>query len=204
LISQNCCQCCRTVLYIDKKGAVHALYRGIIQDSIRDMVHIVSVDGCNSFSAPVRISNDNWVIRGCPHSGPAMTENNDGIHFAWFTGGTNRGCFYTKSSDNGHTFTMHDGVSTSGSHPQIASLTGGQLVLVWDEPAPPGEKPSKKIGVQRRSADGKSEGNIYITEADAMASFPVVAAIDNRVAVVAYTKRSGERSYVDYQTVSLK
>jgi hypothetical protein len=204
LISEQCCQCCRTDLFIDKKGGIHALYRGIIQDSIRDMVHIVSTDGGNTFSAPARISNDNWVIRGCPHTGPAMTENQNGIHFAWFTGGAKRGCFYTKSTDNGNTFTMHDGVSTAGSHPQIASLTGGELVLVWDEPAPIGEKPSKKIGLQKRSVDGKSEGNIYLTNPDDFASFPVVASIDDRFAVVAYTKRTGEKSYVDYQRVSLK
>ena len=204
MISEQCCQCCRTDLFIDKKGGIHALYRGIIQDSVRDMVHIVSTDGGNTFSAPVRISNDNWVIRGCPHTGPAMTENNGGIHFAWFTGGAKRGCFYTKSTDNGHSFTMHDGVSTSGSHPQIVSLTGGELVLVWDEASPMGEKPSKKIGLQRRSADGKAGDNIYLTDDDGIASFPVVAAIDDHVAVVAYTKKSGDRSYVDFQAVTLR
>lgn len=38
LISQLCCQCCRTDLFVDKKENVHVLYRGIIQDSIRDII----------------------------------------------------------------------------------------------------------------------------------------------------------------------
>src|SRR5688572_6100332 len=38
LISEQCCQCCRTDLFIDKMGGVHALYRGIVQDSIRDKI----------------------------------------------------------------------------------------------------------------------------------------------------------------------
>ena len=99
---------------------------------------------------------------------------------------------------------MHDGVSTSGSHPQIVSLTGGQLVLVWDEPAPIGEKPAKKIGLQRRSADGKAGDNIYLTPDDETASFPVVSAINEHTAMVAYTKKSGEKLYVDYQAVTLR
>src|SRR5436190_1839637 len=101
LIAEPCCQCCRTDLYVDKKGGIHALFRGIVQDSIRDMVHIASTDGGNTFSIPKRINEDNWVLNGCPHTGPAMTENNEGIHFAWFTGGKNKGCYYTKTTDDG-------------------------------------------------------------------------------------------------------
>src|SRR6476661_8361553 len=56
LISQPCCQCCRTDLYVDTQGQVHVRYRGIIQDSIRDMVHIVSNDGGKNFLQPQRIS----------------------------------------------------------------------------------------------------------------------------------------------------
>ena len=96
LISQPCCQCCKTDLFIDKNGSIHVLFRGIVQDSIRDMVHMVSHDGGKNFSHPKRIHGDNWVISGCPHTGPAMTENQEGIHFAWFTGGKSKVCFYTR------------------------------------------------------------------------------------------------------------
>ncbi|HTF30199.1 MAG TPA: sialidase family protein, partial [Flavitalea sp.] len=99
LISQPCCQCCRTDLFVDNKGFIHTLYRGIIQDSIRDMVHSVSKDGGKAFAKPVRISDDNWVINGCPHTGPSMTETNTGLAFAWFTGGKNKGCYFSGSKD---------------------------------------------------------------------------------------------------------
>ncbi|NJO24862.1 MAG: hypothetical protein HC867_02305 [Bacteroidia bacterium] len=62
-----------------------------------------------------------------------MTENKNGLHFAWFTGGRNKGCFYTKSSDNGTSFTVPDSISTKASHPQIISMPGGSLITVWDE-----------------------------------------------------------------------
>lgn len=201
LISQPCCQCCRTDLYVDKKGDVHALFRGIVQDSIRDMVHIVSNDGGKTFSEPKRISEDNWVINGCPHTGPAMTENNDGIHFAWFTGGKNKGCFYTKSTDNGKSFVMRDGISTLGSHPQLATLSSGELLIAWDETQVAENKVNKRIGIQRRSAEGKSEGKEFITPSESQASYPVIAASGEHSSIVAYTVKKGDKNFVSYQVI---
>jgi hypothetical protein len=164
LISEPCCQCCRTDLYVDQKGCVHALFRGIVQDSIRDMVHIVSNDGGNTFSEPKRISEDNWVINGCPHTGPAMTENSEGMHFAWFTGGKNKGCYYTRSTDNGKSFVKHDSVSSLGSHPQLASISSGEVMIVWDESHVTDNKVTKRIGFQKRNAEGTNDAKyIYHT-----------------------------------------
>ena len=134
LVTEACCQCCRTDLFIDSKSGIHILYRGIIQDSIRDMLHIVSVDNGKTFSSPKRISDDNWVLKGCPHTGPAMTENENGLHFAWFTGGNNKGCYYANSVDNGKSFSPRNNISSFGSHPQITSLPGENYWL-------PGTKP---------------------------------------------------------------
>ncbi|HEY7162884.1 MAG TPA: sialidase family protein [Acidobacteriota bacterium] len=203
LISEPCCQCCRTDLFVDRKGGIHALFRGIIQDSVRDMVHIVSLDGGKTFSTPERISDDNWVINGCPHTGPAMTENQNGIHFSWFTGGRNRGCYYTNSANDGKTFAARNGVSKFGSHPQMTSLSNGELLIVWDESASAGATVAKRIGIQKRSADGNDEGKDYITDVNSFASYPVIAAINNQEAIVAYTKKENEKSYIEWQKVSV-
>lgn len=102
-IGETICQCCRTDLFVDRKGNIHAAYRDIINDSIRDMVHTVSIDGGKTFSQSKRISDDNWAINGCPHTGPTMTENNSGLHFAWYTMGGGSGVFYSFTNDNGTT-----------------------------------------------------------------------------------------------------
>lgn len=198
-IAGSCCQCCRTDLFVDGRGGIHTLYRGIIQDSIRDMVHSVSTDGGKTFSAPQRISNDNWVIKGCPHTGPAMTENKEGLHFAWFTGGDKKGCFYTRSTDNGKSFVMHDSISHSGSHPQLAPLSNGELVIAWDETSVINGKACKRLRVQKRTADGKAESKTFITADSSNASYPVVAALKETRAIIAYTKRNGSRDYIAYQ-----
>jgi hypothetical protein len=179
------------------------IYRGILENSIRDMVHIVSTDGGKTFSSPERISSDNWVINGCPHTGPSMTENDEGIHFAWFTGGQNKGSFYTKSTDNGHSFLLKDGVSTLGSHPQITSVPAGALVIAWDEAAPVGARVVKRIGVQVRNAEGLNEGKTFITDANVSASFPVLSPVNNKEVLVAYTKEVNDKSFVAYQKITI-
>lgn len=203
LISEPCCQCCRTSLFVDAKGDIHALYRGIIQDSIRDMVHIVSTDGGKTFSGPKRINEDNWVLNACPHTGPTMTENKNGLHFAWFTGAKDKGCYYTKTTDNGKNFVARDSVSAAGSHPQIASLQNGELLIVWDETHVSGNKVAKQIGFQRRSAEGKNEGKDYLTATDIYASYPVVAAVGGAASIVAYSITKGGKNFVMYQVITL-
>lgn len=202
LISQPCCQCCRTDLYVDKKGGIHALFRGIVQDSIRDMVHTVSTDGGKTFSLPKRINEDNWVIDGCPHTGPAMTDNDKGVHFAWFTGGRTKGCFYTSTTDNGKNFTAYDSVSHAGSHPQLTALSNGELAIVWDEIFTAGNKTTKRIGIQRRSADGKNERKDYLTGSDMYASYPVILPMKQNTSMVAFVMRKDDKSFVGYQQVN--
>lgn len=204
LISQSCCQCCRTDLFVDRQGGVHAVFRGIIRDSIRDMVHIVSMDGGQNFSPPKRINEDNWVIKGCPHTGPAMTENKEGIHFAWFTGGKKKGCFYTKTTDNGKSFAGADSISVMGSHPQLTSLANGELIIVWDEMQFAKNKMVKRIGIQRRNADGSAEARDYITAEDSNASYPVIAPLNETSSIVAYSDNRDGKDYVTYQLVSAK
>jgi hypothetical protein len=202
-IAESCCQCCRTALFIDSKGGIHTLYRGVINDSIRDMVHAVSVDGGKTFSNPRRISDDNWVINGCPHTGPSMTENKEGLQFAWFTGGKNKGSYYASSNDNGQTYSPRNPVSERGSHPQITSFEDGRVAIVWDEMVGVNNKSIKKIGIQTRTVEGENKKN-FITTETASASYPVIAAVNESNAVVAYCKMKDGHNYVSFQLVSVK
>lgn len=200
-IGEGCCQCCRTDLFIDSRCGVHVLYRGIIKDSIRDMLHSVSMDGGSTFSEAKLISEDNWVIQGCPHTGPAMTENRAGLHFAWYTGGQKKGCFYTQSNDNGQSFSQNDHISDRGSHPQLASLSSGELLVAWDEPLQMKGKFARGIAIERRSADGARMEQRIITPDTIEASYPVIIDGIDETAVVAYTVKENRNSYIMYQLV---
>lgn len=193
IISAPACPCCRTDLFVDSKGNIHAIYRGIIQDSIRDMMHIVSTDGGNSFSTPQLISEDNWVIHGCPHTGPSMAENANGLHFAWYTGGRNPGSYFTSSKNNGGNFMEPETISGMGSHPQLTSLPStGNLAIAWDETSVLGDKTQRRIGMQLKDAEGKFLGKEYVTPDSEIASYPVIIPIAKNTFMIAYT-RSGEK-----------
>jgi hypothetical protein len=201
LISQPCCQCCRTDLFVDTHGQVHVLYRGIIQDSIRDMVHIVSTDGGRSFSQPNRISKDNWVLNACPHTGPTMTENKEGIHFVWYTGGKNKGCFYNQSTDNGKSFSTPESINSMGSHPQAATMANGNIVISWDETLKTDTSINKRIGIEMRAQGGKFLKKKIITPDSGSCSYPVVTALDDNKCLVAYSRKQGKNTFVSYQVV---
>lgn len=202
-LARTICQCCRTDLYVEAGGGIHAAFRDIINDSIRDMVHMVSGDGGRSFSGPVRISADNWVIRGCPHTGPAMVKNRYGLHFAWFTMGNGAGVFYCRSGDNGKTYTKKEAVSTApmAKHPQITALGNEDVLLVWDEPVKAGNVFNSRIGITHKAGDGSTLETALLTPDTQYAVFPVAGALGRDRALIAYTKKAGERHQVWYQVV---
>ena len=205
LISGPCCQCCRTDLFIDINKNVHVLYRAIINDSIRDMVHIVSTDNGKTFTQPRRISQDNWVINGCPHTGPAMAENRQGIHFTWFTGGNGSGIYFNSSKDNGNTFTGRNSVSGKASkHCQITTLPDDRILIAWNESFPYGDTFSSRIGIEERDGNGKPLTKSYVTSQSSNSSFPVMYAINNKKVLVAYTENIKNKDHVCFMQVGLE
>jgi hypothetical protein len=203
LIGEPCCECCRTDLFVDNKKNIHVVYRAIINDSIRDMVHTVSIDNGKTFSTPERISKDNWVINGCPHTGPAITENEDGLQLAWFTGGGSAGVYYCNSKDNGKTFSNREMVSgNAAKHCQIIT-SDKNIAIVWNENFIHQNNSSSRIGIEVRSENGEKPSKQFITSEAGTATFPVIKPIDSESVLVAYTETINDRDYVKYKVVKL-
>ena len=193
-IAETLCQCCRTDLFLDATGNIHAAFRNIINDTVRDMAHIVSIDEGKTFSRPKRISEDNWIISACPHTGPSMAENNTGLHFAWHTMGSGEGVFYCSSTDHGKTFSKRENISEepSARHPQITALPNGGLVTVWDESVQVGEYYNSWIGLQHRNENGKVLSKEYITSNQMIAEFPLVQAVDDDSVLLVWVQKERE------------
>ncbi len=204
LVTEPCCPCCRTDLYVDSKKNIHIVYRAIINDSIRDMVHTISDNNGKTFSTPERISKDNWVINGCPHTGPAMTENKNAIQFTWFTGGINGGIYYCNSNNEGKTFSRREKVSgTASKHCQITSLNDNNIAIAWNETFFKGDNSCSRIGLEIRNAKGNHPVKQYITSDKGNATFPVIKSVNENTAFVAYTETVNDKNYVKYKMVSL-
>ena len=202
MIAGPCCPCCRSDMFIDSKHGIHILYRGIINDSIRDMVHTVSTDNGKTFSVPERISKDNWVINGCPHTGPAMTENKNGLIFTWFTAGGGAGVYCCNSKDNGQTFSHRKIVSgKSARHSQIVSIEDDKTIVAWDENFINKNIVSSRIGIEVRNDKGDNLIKEFITPENLSMSFPVIKPVDDIEVLVAYTENIQDRDYVRYKIV---
>jgi hypothetical protein len=77
------CECCRISLIAQPQEGVAVLWRHVFPGSVRD--HAFARVSRTQVSTPVRASHDDWVIRACPHHGPALALAADGGHHAvWF------------------------------------------------------------------------------------------------------------------------
>ena len=203
LIEAPTCECCRTALLVDHHKNIHILYRAIINDSIRDIVHAVSTDNGRTFSKPQKISNDDWMIRGCPHTGPAMCENEEGMHFSWFTGGDKAGVYYTNSVDNGEHFSPRRMISGSQArHCQITPV-GKNIVIVWNETSVINKKVFSRIGIEVSDAKGNHLLKQMITPENGSATFPTIQSIGNEYALISYTETVGDKDFVKWLRIKL-
>jgi hypothetical protein len=135
------CYCCKVALSVTPGGGLVAAWRQVYAGNIRDIAFITSADGGRTFSAPGRVSADEWNLAGCPDDGPALAVDAQGTsHVVWPTvlaGPTPEGAIFYASSVDGRQFTARTRVPTLGSprpmHPQIFMATNDRGYVAWDE-----------------------------------------------------------------------
>lgn len=135
-LADNSCECCRMTMDFDQRDFPVIAWRHIYGDNIRDH-SIVSFDNRLKPRIPDRLSNDNWMIDGCPHHGPSLSISDSNIyHAVWFNDAKQRhGVFYANSHDAGKSFSQPVEVGqykNQASHADIATL-GKSVYIVWQE-----------------------------------------------------------------------
>jgi hypothetical protein len=194
------CYCCKTAVATATDGAVYTAWRHVYPGSIRDIAFARSRDGGATFEAPTRVSEDGWVLNGCPENGPSIAVDARGhVHVLWPTlvQSTTPGSepqlalFYAVSTDGQH-FTPRLRVPTEGvpRHPQIVAQRGGGVMGLWEERAG---------GVDRVTAariGPDAGGNMQFTrQIVGEGEYPAAAATSEGV-MVAWTARNGAASAV--------
>ncbi len=136
VVARGTCQCCRTAIAVSGSN-VYLAWRHIYDDNIRDIAFARSMDGGRTFSEPIRVRTDGWMIEGCPHSGPSLTvDEDDAVHITWYTAADpSVGLHYAVSGDGGSTFTS-DGMLQSDVPIAQAQLDGGSgpVWVAWEDP----------------------------------------------------------------------
>jgi hypothetical protein len=203
-ISGGVCYCCKTALAAGaNSGGIFAAWRQVYPGNIRDIAFARSGDGGKTFTAPERVSEDNWMLDGCPENGPSLAvDSRERVHVVWPTllpatdqsGEPTLALFYSASSD-GRAFTPRARIPTEGvaKHPQIAAGFRGDLFVVWDEQ----DGGTRRIAAARARTDGS--GTVAFarrTLADAgAAGYPMVAVAAD-ADVVAWTAGASGASMI--------
>jgi hypothetical protein len=197
------CYCCKTAVVAGPDGSLYAAWRHVYPGNIRDIAFTVSRDNGRTFAGPIRVSDDRWVLDGCPENGPAMAvDNRNRVHLVWPTlvSGSTPGseptlALFYAVSDDGRQFTPRERIPTEGlpRHPQIAIDARGSVVATWDEQV----KGARRVVLGRAGVNGR--GPIRFSReilGDAGAAvYPVVAAVESSVAV-AWTSGPPEGSVI--------
>jgi hypothetical protein len=208
-IAAGVCYCCKTAVAAGGDGSVYAAWRHVYAGNVRDIAFTMSRDGGRNFGQPVRVSEDHWVLDGCPEDGPAMAvDAHHRVHVVWPTlvppatpGGEPTPALFYGSSQNGQPFTARQRLPSEGfpRHPQMTLGPQGNVIVVWDEQA--GGR--RRIALARGAVDGKGTGRFVresITD-DAPAVYPVVATVDAGT-IVAWTSGAAGQTVIRTQRLA--
>lgn len=81
--SGTVCECCHPSVAIDQSGAVHVIWRNVI-DGNRDMYVSTSDDDGQSFSSAEKLGLDSWQLNACPmDGGDIATDSNGDLLTVW-------------------------------------------------------------------------------------------------------------------------
>jgi hypothetical protein len=134
LLDPRVCECCPTSAVRTEAGIIVA-YRDRSDEEVRDISVVWKERG--TWSEPVRVSNDNWQISGCPVNGPALASRGArDVGLVWFTAAEGKPKVQvTFSNDNGKTFGPFLRIDRGIPLGRVgaAMLSDGSLLASWIE-----------------------------------------------------------------------
>jgi len=135
-VAVEACPCCKTALAVAADGTLYAGWRQVLPGSFRHIAVASSADGGTTFSQPVIVSDDHWVLQGCPVSGPSLSVDraSGNLKVVWYAGseGNAPGVYFAESSDKGRSFSPRQLLSQETVRGTPA-LTANQnnVIAIW-------------------------------------------------------------------------
>jgi len=132
-IVDGSCVCCRIALAFNKQDQLVTMWRHIYKNNIRDF----ALMNINKKRQPLKVSDDQWSIDGCPHQGGGLSiANNNRYHMTWFNNGSKgKGIFYRYTDNQGKSFSkpiIIADITAQPAHPHILA-TENIVDIVWLE-----------------------------------------------------------------------
>ena len=188
-VAENACPCCKTALALASDGTLYASWRQVLPGSYRHIAVASSTNAAASFSAPVIVSDDKWVLHGCPVSGPSLSVDTKGnLRVVWFAAGEGEapGVYTAESNDKGRTFSprallMQETVKGT---PALAT-ENDRAVAIW-----------QGLGAQQSEAKVRELGSAGAAVSVAANAELPSGAFSNDKLFVAYISKVGEKRSV--------
>ena len=137
-IAADACPCCKTALAIASDGTIYVGWRHVLPGDYRHIAVTTSSDAGATFSKPVIVSDDKWVLHGCPVSGPSLSVADNGtLKVLWYAAGEANapGLYVAESKDKGQSFSARQQLAQEGVRgtPVLAVANGGNAELaIWE------------------------------------------------------------------------
>ncbi len=133
-VATEACPCCKTSLAVSPDGTLYAGWRQVLPGNFRHIAVVSSKDGGASFSSPVIVSDDRWVLQGCPVSGPSLSVDNAGsLKVLWYAAGEGDapGLYVSESRDNARSFSPRQLISQEEVRGTPALTAGNNAIALW-------------------------------------------------------------------------
>lgn len=135
-VASDVCPCCKTALTVSADGTLYAGWRQVLPGNFRHIAVASSTDGGTKFSAPVVVSDDRWMLQGCPVSGPSLTVDgaSGNLKVVWYAAGEGGapGVYVAESKDSGRSFSPRRLLSQETVRGTPAFAVGNNnLIALW-------------------------------------------------------------------------
>jgi hypothetical protein len=136
-VASDVCPCCKTALAVTKNGRVYLSWRQVLPGNFRHIAVSASSDQAQTFSTPKIVSDDQWMLEGCPVSGPSIAVNSkDALEVLWYSAGKNgeTGLYSSESTDGGNSFGARILVGSGEARGTPVLVNNGTtLNAVWED-----------------------------------------------------------------------
>jgi len=136
-VATGVCPCCKTSLAMSADGRLYLSWRQVLPGDFRHIAVASSTDAAKTFSQPVIVSDDQWMIKGCPVSGASLSAGPNGLlRVVWYAAGEKgaHGIYWSESHDGGQTFSPRQMLAATNAFgtPVLLGSEKSGPVAVWE------------------------------------------------------------------------
>ncbi|MBK7464929.1 MAG: exo-alpha-sialidase [Betaproteobacteria bacterium] len=135
-LADHACECCRLTSALDRDGSPLFMWRHVYAPNERDHA-IARLKPDGTLESVKRATFDRWQVDGCPHHGPSLVVDAQGVrHAVWFNQKEGDGhVYYGRLVAQGDELQVEGQLTVGGPRAAHADLgsAGGKLAIAWKE-----------------------------------------------------------------------